>query len=791
MTTARALMRLSLVSLALLTACGKPVGGGAIELVIELKPGVTSQCVKAFATDGTNTLPSELIVLRGKTSPLRVGVFEATLSSPVTLWAQGYSDTGCTVETAGEVSERVMASFSNPPAMVTVTLAPLQQSGLDGGADAGLPDAGLPDAGTVDSGVDAGVDAGADAGTDQDMDGFPAGVDCNDTNAAVYPGAPELCGDGLDNNCNGTIDCFDLLNCDGQLCTGGGRCSSMTCMQPHETVCNDGLDNDMDLLVDCLDPDCAAGSTCNDSNACTTGERCVADAGCEKTGDVACNSPPAAQCWVAAGVCQLDGGQCAYTPMAGNCNDNLACTTGDTCANGTCAGTAVTCAAPPVCRGAGTCQESAGACVFPALAQGTGTCSDGNNCTINDSCDGDGGCAGTTVTCTPTQCQQANGCAAGGTCQFLARTGQPCDAGTGAPATCNAAENCVVTPTTVFPYTTSNFIDSQLAKPDGGALLNINCDVTINTSGTPAVTGACFGTQAISLITPTGTNALQSVLIQLNSLNVNAGRTITVTGNRPLILAVVGNAQIDGTILANNSGGTSGDCGNGGTAGTRGGGGGGGFGGAGAAGGDANTGAVTGGSGGPPNGIASLAPLRGGCDGSAGITGGAGGVGGGALQLSASGTVTIGGSLNVPGKGGVGATATANVGNGGGGGGSGGGLLLEGVTVSVSGVVTANGGGGGKGSRGSSGSAGLDGEQTLNGGQGGTTGSTGAGNGGRGGGRAAVPVAGSPGNDATAGGGGGGGGVGRVRLNAMTGCSISVTATVSPAATSNGAAGCP
>ena len=48
-----------------------------------------------------------------------------------------------------------------------------------------------------------GGDEGGD-GYDLDRDGY-ADDDCNDADAAVHPGAPELC-DALDNNCDGAVD---------------------------------------------------------------------------------------------------------------------------------------------------------------------------------------------------------------------------------------------------------------------------------------------------------------------------------------------------------------------------------------------------------------------------------------------------------------------------------------------------------------------------------------------------------------------------------------------------------
>jgi hypothetical protein len=46
----------------------------------------------------------------------------------------------------------------------------------------------------------------ASAATDADGDGYRWCDECDDANPAVHPGAPEICGNGIDDNCNGLID---------------------------------------------------------------------------------------------------------------------------------------------------------------------------------------------------------------------------------------------------------------------------------------------------------------------------------------------------------------------------------------------------------------------------------------------------------------------------------------------------------------------------------------------------------------------------------------------------------
>jgi hypothetical protein len=95
--------------------------------------------------------------------------------------------------------------------------------------------------------------------TDNDGDGFfteggsCGAVDCDDHNAAINPGAAEICDDIVDNDCDNNSDCDD------NECTNALVCQNTS--EPE--ICDDGLDNDGDNKVDCADKrDCRTDAAC-------------------------------------------------------------------------------------------------------------------------------------------------------------------------------------------------------------------------------------------------------------------------------------------------------------------------------------------------------------------------------------------------------------------------------------------------------------------------------------------------------------------------------------------------
>jgi hypothetical protein len=241
----------------------------------------------------------------------------------------------------------------------------------------------------------------------------------------------------------------------------------------------------------------------------------------------------------------------------------------------------------------------------------------------------------------------------------------------------------------------------------------ITVDTTDPDGGGPAVATVQWCGSAPTPIAQDQAGGPQLLVLALRGLTVAANTTLRVIGSRPLVIAVDGDVTVEGTIDASGSGVTPGAGGNvscgsstgGNGSGSTGrfdgasGGGGGGFGTAGGRAGTADTDGsdVTGGSAGAVRGNAELEPLLGGCAGGRG--GGCstnGGGGGGALQITASGSIDVSGTLRANGA--AGATPCGQNDEGGGtGGGSGGALLLEAESVDTSGAtLQTHGGNGGR-----------------------------------------------------------------------------------------------
>ncbi|MBL9039832.1 MAG: hypothetical protein JNG84_15045 [Archangium sp.] len=563
---------------------------------------------------------------------------------------------------------------------------------------------------------------------------------------------------------------------------------------PPPEQCTNGLDDDANGATDCADSTCE-GKACQSSDACLISPVCSAGS-CVGGPTVECLAAPGV-CFEPVGACQSDGGTCVYTPRPNIvCDDSDPCTVSDLCsAQGACTGTAKTCTTPPAAQcfaPTGTCGGDGG-CSYAVTDNAS--CSDQNTCTVNDRCDSAGACAGTLVICQPRACGTFSGsCTADGGCLYT-----PFTAGTqcGDAGMCNGTGGCIPP----WPYTPSNFTETQLPTlPEGAVTLGCGDTVIDTSTQPPAISNWCVDQPMVNSALVTQPGEREAMAFSFTALTINGGSTLRFIGSRPAIVAVEGDAVVLGRIVAESgsrtcaagagANGTPSTLGNGGAGGA-------GFGSAGAAGGvgaDLTIDPASRGSGGAVNGEPLLSPLRGGC------SGGRGGesmaveaAGGGALQLTVGGQLTINGAISAPGRGGIGG-AGAIKGAGGNGGGSGGALLLEARNLLLvsSAQLTANGGGagegGGTGQTGANGTGGaIDSATPAQGGN------NAAVLGGRGGNGATVTSDATAGENGGSAGGGGGGGLGRIRINTQTGCNyVPGLAVLSPVPTSRQAdAGCP
>lgn len=182
--------------------------------------------------------------------------------------------------------------------------------------------------------------------------------DCSALQPSEVPGA--TCADGIDNDCDGVMDCADRdclgasgcpacftdVDCDdGQFCNGPEACTGGTCVAGTAVNCNDGIACTIDRCVETT-RSCAHApddARCDNGLYCDGSELCDAALGC-LTGDDPC---PGQGCDESTDTC-----------MSLICNNDGVCDAGedcDTCPNECIGGGGAT----PFC-GDGICQPAEG-----------------------------------------------------------------------------------------------------------------------------------------------------------------------------------------------------------------------------------------------------------------------------------------------------------------------------------------------------------------------------------------------------------------------------------------------
>jgi Putative metal-binding motif len=261
-------------------------------------------------------------------------------------------------------------------------------------------------AGLTEEGSGVCPDADHDGFVDCNCPGAPTVCDCDDSDPAVHPGAPEPCDSAKDLNCDGNPgSCPTNLYCYDSLCLPTCDKGEFKC--PAGATCQTTDVASLCVPDDCTTGGCPAGSVCDpvsktckpacDGVVCPYAQVCQDGQCVDPCASIQCPSP-----------LECVGGECkppcsCFAGDAG-CDPGLVCDKGgsDMCVTAVCQG--VSCSAPQHCS--------------PTTGQCVGLC-DGAVCPQGQKCDDTKGCVGLCdgVSCPSGQaCDPATGACSDNTC---------------------------------------------------------------------------------------------------------------------------------------------------------------------------------------------------------------------------------------------------------------------------------------------------------------------------------------------------------------------------------------